>query len=102
MTCKILGILFCAIFIMHGCCTFKNKHPNSEPQTIPQLDCQIAIENWIKNYALFPETYTPLKFDSLRQSRSFLNGYEILPLSQYRVTHSFELQDTSRNLIMVT
>jgi hypothetical protein len=101
MKSKVNKLLF-SIVIFMGACSNHATNSLTKEKTETQSKCYFAIESWIRNHALYPDSYKPLKYESIMQIRTYQNSIEIIPLRKYRVEHTFELNDTSQRVLLAT
>lgn len=99
---KIVKYILCILFLTGSCSKQGRLNSQIKQNDFNQAKCQFAIENWIKNHAKFPDSYRPLNYEPIRYHYVSQNGVEVLPLRKYKLVHTFELQDTSENLLVAT
>lgn len=95
--------IFLIYFLLNfGCSTRAKKKLHADNKNKIQLECQLSIENWIKNHATYPESYSSQKFEKVLYHNRYLNGIEIIPLRKYSVLHTFQLKDNSKSPLFAT
>jgi hypothetical protein len=85
-----------------GCFTRINQKPKPQIGDVVLPEQENSIKSWVKEYALYPDSYKPLDFRSSGSHFVYYNGPEIIPFRKLKIEHTFSLQDTGRKELIAT